>query len=58
VGQAMRSIAGEVRGLMSEADLLEVAANLEPSSMAADLTSSPSAPASCIAATLNFWLPQ
>jgi len=37
VAEAMRKIAGEVRGLMSEADLLEVAANLEPSSTVAAL---------------------
>lgn len=37
VADAMRKVVGEVRGLMSEADLLEVAANLEPSSTVAAL---------------------
>ncbi len=37
VAEAMRKIVGEVRGLMSEADLLEVAENLEPESTVAAL---------------------
>lgn len=37
VAEAVRALAGEVRGLMSEADLLEVADSLEPSSSVAAL---------------------
>lgn len=37
VAEAMRKIAGEVRGLMSEADLMEVADTLEPDSTVAAL---------------------
>ncbi len=37
VAEAMRKLTGEVRGLMSEADLLEVAESLEPSSSVAAL---------------------
>jgi hypothetical protein len=37
VADAMRKIVGEVRGLMSEADLIDVAASLEPSSTVAAL---------------------
>lgn len=37
VAEAVRTLAGEVRGLMSEADLLEVADSLEPSSSVAAL---------------------
>lgn len=37
VADAVRALAGEVRGLMSEADLLEVAESLEPSTTVAAL---------------------
>lgn len=37
VADAMRKIVGDVRGLMSEADLMEVAGNLEPESTVAAL---------------------
>ena len=37
VAEAMRKIVGDVRGLMSEADLIEVAENLEPNSTVAAL---------------------
>lgn len=37
VAEAVRTLAGEVRGLMSEADLLEVAESLDPSSTVAAL---------------------
>jgi hypothetical protein len=37
VAEAMRKLTGDVRGLMSEADLLEVAESLEPSSTVAAL---------------------
>ena len=37
VADAMRALVGEVRGLMSEADLLDVADSLEPSSTVAAL---------------------
>ncbi len=37
VAEALKALTGEIRGLMSEADLMEVADNLEPSSSVAAL---------------------
>jgi hypothetical protein len=37
IAEALRALTGDVRGLMSEADLLEVAESLEPSSTVAAL---------------------
>ena len=37
VAEALKALTGEIRGLMSEADLLEVADNLEPSTSVAAL---------------------